>query len=511
MIRKTQTIFIAIILILSLQIGGCKKSVDESFFTAISSVSDDNFKEGKNVYLLIPNSGCSGCIHTAQQFLYDNIDSFENLKFIIHRFETKKELKIEFGNEIYNHENFIIDYKHIFLKNGFNSIYPTAFIVSNNKLIEMIIIKPEDGLKTYYQLPLQLKDDKRTEFISKYQLIETKEIEFNIDESGEMTAPTIQIFNKKNTRYFTYIIENYIYFYKYDSKKIIKKIFIDNEKYGFIDSYKIKSEDSIYIYSYFKQQLFLLNKNAKKINSWSLKNYCSKNSVYPSGTTNTPIEIIGDDVYMTSIPSKNNEFNLGLFCNINNNKISEHFNTKTYKFYKKHLISQYYEIYSTVNRSSNKFIYSFPLENNIYVYDKTKKESEKYYAGSRKIKTINKYFKDWKNDNKSLDFYSKTPNYHSILFDKFRNCYYRFAYLPIDTTKSYTKEELITKKPLVVIILDEKFQKIGETLLNKENYLPHISFITKEGLNIIKYEKSRKKNKMIFGVLELKETNKKSL
>lgn len=80
--------------------------------------------------------------------------------------------------------------------------------------------------------------------------------------------------------------------------------------------------------------------------------------------------------------------------------------------------------------------------------------------------------------------YISQYQYSGIVYDPFRGLYYRLVLHPF---KDYDVNNLrndCRKKPVTIVILDEKFNKIGETRLPDNLYISGNTIVTKEGLCI---------------------------
>ena len=131
-------------------------------------------------------------------------------------------------------------------------------------------------------------------------------------------------------------------------------------------------------------------------------------------------------------------------------------------------------------------IHSFPISHNVYVSKWDSDEARTVYAGSNAARTIRSI--DW-------DYVSQhTPRelihthilrqdlYAAMLYDPWRKAYYRFMQQGI---KGATSQDQLTEKPVVVIMMDEQFNYLGEIVLGTSNVWNwNNSFVTKEGLNI---------------------------
>ena len=107
-------------------------------------------------------------------------------------------------------------------------------------------------------------------------------------------------------------------------------------------------------------------------------------------------------------------------------------------------------------------------------------------SGCNAIKEIKPYRKYKFIMNHSSDdvwsWYMNNPSYEGILYDKYRKVYYRFARLPLP---EYKKGDRGNRKPLVVIILDENLQYLGEYLMpTVVEYFSTNAFVSERGLNI---------------------------
>ena len=80
----------------------------------------------------------------------------------------------------------------------------------------------------------------------------------------------------------------------------------------------------------------------------------------------------------------------------------------------------------------------------------------------------------------------ENPNYGNLLFDKYRNVYYRIAYPETEIEKGVNGLELLHygRKRFSIIILDKDFNIIGETLFPDYTYNSTVMFIREDGLYI---------------------------
>jgi hypothetical protein len=71
---------------------------------------DPNFHSNSDTfYVLIPNSGCPGCITQAEYFVQKNVALDAPIKFVFTRIHSVKELKFKIGEEVAQHTRVILD------------------------------------------------------------------------------------------------------------------------------------------------------------------------------------------------------------------------------------------------------------------------------------------------------------------------------------------------------------------------------------------------------------------
>ncbi len=126
------------------------------------------------------------------------------------------------------------------------------------------------------------------------------------------------------------------------------------------------------------------------------------------------------------------------------------------------------------------YIYSFTFSNYIYQYDKkqenkhTKKPAKSKYAPEnlmqKKALTIDE---------------GRKAMYGKIVYDKYRNVFYRFFLLEHIFNEGETIFEAARfKKQFSIIVLDKDLNVIGETLFPENTYISYMHFVAPEGLYI---------------------------
>ncbi|OHC84168.1 MAG: hypothetical protein A2546_14180 [Sphingobacteriia bacterium RIFOXYD2_FULL_35_12] len=279
--------------------------------------------------------------------------------------------------------------------------------------------------------------------------------------------------------------------------KIDLKIFkIRPRNKGTIKPYSFHaiSYDSIFFYDNIRSKVILFD-TAKNV----LKEYvvASKMNSYSKGNPvmGEDLAVSSDSIYISSSPGGRNTsmmespLNNNLFLSISIKDGNSKPIIRYPKIYRKAVWGTYSHIsYSTYNPNHNKLVISFPIDHNLSVY-KTNGEIELHYAGSIHVSKVNPlFFSAGNNIIKQKDEILNTltqRSYKAILYDKYRNAYYRFVSSSIpkrDYELSQSSDYKV--EPMSVIILNSDLIKVGEVPLDANKYSLISMFISKEGVCI---------------------------
>lgn len=139
--------------------------------------------------------------------------------------------------------------------------------------------------------------------------------------------------------------------------------------------------------------------------------------------------------------------------------------------------------------SAHRLVVSFSFSHYLSVFDMDSEESMQVWAGSGIIDQIKPFPGSRKSVNRSpntyktIEWYMRNPSYEGVLYDRYRKCYYRIARLPLPAGESIPAVGNV--KPVVVIVLDENFNYLGETRLSsKIPYNTFCSLVSPGGLMI---------------------------
>ncbi|MDR2909956.1 MAG: DUF4221 domain-containing protein [Bacteroidales bacterium] len=347
-----------------------------------------------------------------------------------------------------------------------------------------------------------IKNEQKGKLTATYYLAESEVKRILLDYETAPKPPYMQMVEDNDgKRILTFFNPHKysIYAYDYDNGNLLRTI--EYEKEGpdgilRLEGYYIKTMDSIYVHSYPMVELILtdsLGNVKKKIslreNRTDREWYLYRPQYFFS--TVNPIIELNNKLILTGIkPFSIADSLIDVFrftsCvdwGLNN---VEFFNTYPKKLYGSDVNWQdpmYMQPYTAISPLGER-VFSFPVSHNIYITNDDAESYRTVYGGSNVAETISSID----------DGRARTPNevihahilgqdlYASILYDPYRHIYYRFMLkgIPGATTENFYGE-----KPIVVIMMDEQFNYLGETLIgNVEQWNWENTFVTREGLNI---------------------------
>ncbi|MCD7933438.1 MAG: hypothetical protein LUH15_19940 [Tannerellaceae bacterium] len=94
--------------------------------------------------VILPGSGCQGCIQEGEYFLKENIEN-EKILFILTKTASLKILQQKTGISLREQENVYIDSNYIFDIPSENKIYPCVIKLQDGKLIEYEFQSPNNA------------------------------------------------------------------------------------------------------------------------------------------------------------------------------------------------------------------------------------------------------------------------------------------------------------------------------------------------------------------------------
>ena len=289
---------------------------------------------------------------------------------------------------------------------------------------------------------------------------------------------------------------------------------------GDIRNFYVHNLDSIFILRAHANTVFLTDSSAQVYDAHRIPSRFEDNSfVFLSGFTFSPMFYKNEELCIMSI-SDFQSCNQKLYQGDQPVMIKYHLKTK-----KETSMAQFPNSYKGKNWDTDQTIY------NCYTYDKSKAQFLFSHAASDflYIRDLQGNLKDsvlcksdfikgdlhYDGDCEDLSHlqerhFMETPSYFAIIYDSFRQVYYRLVLLP-GKVNSFPADkgmpnDLISYKIPVIIVLDVNFKKIAEKILPEDTYMPFDYFVGKEGLYMsVNHDNSEflEEDKLKFRLLKL--------
>ena len=161
------------------------------------------------------------------------------------------------------------------------------------------------------------------------------------------------------------------------------------------------------------------------------------------------------------------------------------------------------------NYKENRLICGFFGYDSLMVTDDLK-HIRWYNAKSRYLKSMRPKLGNAMAGINSIIEFCETPKYWHIMYDKYRNVYYRFAEMPYKLAPNESPYDEPKGKEFSVIVLNKDFEIIGETRFPGKKYFYKMSFVGKEGLYISENNLENPQfdeNKLVFTCFKIKKAS----
>ena len=347
---------------------------------------------------------------------------------------------------------------------------------------------------------VSVKNEKKGNLVAKYQLVVSAEKKILLDYETAPKPPYVRVIKGANGEQILTFVnphKNAIYFYDYESTAYIGTI--EFERQGpdgilRVEGYYIKNMDSIYVYNRPMMELVLTDSSGLVKQRISLRDNRTDQEwgrYYPQyfvNAVNPLIEINGNLIMTGMSPFSISDslirkfrFTSCIDLNTGNMKFIHNYPKELYGSDVNWQDPMFMQAYREIS-PNGEWLYSFPVSHDIYVANKDTEGYKKIYAGSNTAGTI-RSLNDGRERTPDEIIYAhilQQDLYTAILHDPYRHCYYRFM---LKSIPNATINNQYGEKPIVVIIMDEQFNYMGETHIgNVEAWNWENSFVTSEGL-----------------------------
>lgn len=144
------------------------------------------------------------------------------------------------------------------------------------------------------------------------------------------------------------------------------------------------------------------------------------------------------------------------------------------------------ECHYSVCHNGKDFVYSFFFDEDLYIVSLDGKIKNKIKAKSKYLEKVY----DGKKTTVDMNVWAKTlceiPMYGNLIYDKYREVYYRFVYpkTELKDSDNYKDIWLLGRTKFSIMILDKDLNLLGETLFPENTYASNLLFVRADGLYI---------------------------
>jgi hypothetical protein len=354
--------------------------------------------------------------------------------------------------------------------------------------------------------------------VSKYSLQPSRKITFELQ-------PPHQNLNRGRglQRWGDYLVfqsffTNSIQFYRLDNGQMDFEIPIAEEgpeKVGRISGFYILAPDSVFVIGSHAYSIVLTDRQGQAMRRYSL---AETRSGEPIGTTlaqnSFPILSQGGKLFFPTLPYYNSDLvssagkGLDISLDLATGAVDYSYRYPSAFEALGPLPARLHIARRAYHPARQELIYSFSALPELYIKNlATGRERVVPMAGSshavRLPPPAQADFQD------SHRYYMSNTIFKDIIYDPYREVYYRMIYLPVEPLDELTGERTSEDdKPVVILILDEDYQQIGQYPLPPKTYYEQAWFLDQTGLWLSRMHLENpdyEEGKMVFQLLELVE------
>lgn len=329
-----------------------------------------------------------------------------------------------------------------------------------------------------------------------YQLVRSDQtLAFTLDDKTKNVTPFLSYYRyKKGKEYIvlqSYSMQsrsNKFYFYDKDSQELAFKIEPEIEGsngVGRVLGCYIQDWDSLYLTSLFEPEIIRINKDCQILEKINYEEANDGTRLYNSSFLSfRTATLIGRDLYIYSDPNRLIEKDyVSATINLDTKEIRAL--PFVYPDYPGSSVKlKRYGLEGSYSRSfdGQRFVYSFIYDESVYVANIA-------HDSIRKVSVKSEYIDQVQLPDEltaqAIDF-CQNAMYGDLIYDPYREVFYRIAYPSTTIEKGVKAMELIEygRKTFSIIILDKELNKLGETLFPNYTYNSRQLLVLPDGLYI---------------------------
>ena len=314
-------------------------------------------------------------------------------------------------------------------------------------------------------------------------LVKNGDLHLKLDSLTTNSIGNLQYFKNDSVAYviFKNKGENNILFYKFKNNAQCEfRIYLAKDGpngVGRADGFYVHNLDSIFVVSSYFSKIFLVNKEGEILKKYflSMNKEDSTSTSMPYSSTHTPMVKVGDTLYIGAIPD------VEPYLNKYNSKIKIALNIANGRYKYLHSYPEEYQqnywgrthmLFPNIyDEEKGVFIYSFPISDSLHIINQSTNKAISLNAKSLFLPRIDPMVNFTKDRKKLKSYLYKSAIYSSIIKDPLNQVYYRIAEQP---TQEFNLNKVgKMKRPASIIVLNNNFEKIGETLIGNDYRVTH--------------------------------------
>jgi hypothetical protein len=340
-------------------------------------------------------------------------------------------------------------------------------------------------------------------------------IAFPIDSVTSKTTHSVNSFEINGKVFLSFIstTSKSINVYDYATRKLIKQIKYNvrgthsiGENSDFIGHYFINL-DSVLICNSQTRNLFLVNGDGIVLRVYNLADGESSNITKPSPIVSTDQQMfVENNKAYISTEFGNTEIEdqttikAAIILDLKTGKIERSFSRPAvYNIGKWGLNFIMFRTSQTYNPNTKRFVVNFAIDPFLHETD-FNNVNISHYVSSKFFKNIGPIDDDFsEDDEKSREYEFTTPWFYNIIYDSYKNLYYRTAFIPLSKI-DYQNVNIRYNRPTSIIIMNSSFKKIGEYLVPKSKFTFYNYFVNKYGYHMMLAPNIQKSEDSIYYV-----------
>lgn len=289
-----------------------------------------------------------------------------------------------------------------------------------------------------------------------------------------------------------------ILFYDIKSQKLFHRLGLElygSNGVGYTLGFYVKDWDEVYITSLHRNEIYIVDRNGRIKRKIDYKKYSEELPMTAFQSMSfgyTPILLIDNRLYITQHPNRafGDEILEKSPVTIVLDTLERKAISSEFTFPLLTSSENYYKTLSTEFNFSRIFdgeriIYSFGGDEHIYITNKENELKDRKNAKSKYLPLLSVKAYNLSGIN-SLKKINEIPGYGNLIYDEYRDVYYRVAYPETELANDENFGDVwqYGRKKFSIIILDKDLEVIGETLFPEEIFVSTLLFVLEDGLYI---------------------------